>query len=339
MRKSSYVRGLVAIVAVGLGAARVARAGQLPNPGITASADPFSPQYVADNVFDSAAAEFATSGNAAGTPFSTDPNDGTWINFDFGDTVTFDTFIQRTRVNNVDVVGRSRLVVSDDETFDATDRIVEFNPSGQNGAGLVQRFSPQTGRYVRWEVLTSAGTSPNLGAKQMFFLNTPKGLAPLANPTAYNGFTPFNGNYAWQNAANGNAGRDGTVNEYASQGGRERTFIDFDFGSAKPIAGFDFFNREQDVIIGYDMLFSDTPDFSSAATQTLSFVASGNANQVNEELFDPITARYVRLQATSSIGSPNTGVSEIIFYTPVPEPGALGVMAVGALGMLRRRRA
>ena len=339
MRKSSCVRGLVAVVALGLGAVSVARAGQLPNPGITASADPFSPQYVASNVFDPAAAEFATSGNAAGTPFSDDPNDGTWINFDFGETVTFDTFIQRTRVNNVDVVGRSRLVVSDDETFDATDRIVEFNPTGQNGAGLVQRFAPQTGRYVRWEVLTSTGTSPNLGAKQMFFMNTPKGLTPLANPTAYNGFTPFNANYAWQNAANGNAGRDGTGNEYASQGGRAATFIDFDFGSAKKIAGFDFFNRESDLIIGYDMLFSDTPDFSSAGTQTLSFVASPDAGQVNEELFDPITARYVRLRATSASGAANTGVSEIIFYTPVPEPGALGIVGIAAVGMLRRRRA
>jgi MYXO-CTERM domain-containing protein len=324
----------VGVVAV----APAARGAQLPNPDITASADPFAAQYAASNVFDSNAAEFATSGNGAGTPLSNDPNDGTWINFDFGSPVTFDAFIQRTRVNNVDVVGRSRLVISDDETFDATDRTVEFNPSGQNGAGIIQRFAPQTGRYVRWEVLTSTGTSQNLGAKQMFFLRTPQGLTPLANPTAYNGFTPFNANYALQNAANGNAARDGTNGEYASQGGGNRTFVDFDFGAAKQIAGFDFFNRESDVITAYDVLFSDTPDFASPKA-TMSFTGSVNGNEVNSELFDPVTARYVRLQATASILSPNTGISEIIFYTPVPEPGALALVGVGALAGLRRRRA
>ena len=69
----TFVRAVLPVVVLAI-AAGSARAEQLPNPTITASADPFSPQYVADNVFDSNAAEFATSGNGAGTPLSTDPN-------------------------------------------------------------------------------------------------------------------------------------------------------------------------------------------------------------------------------------------------------------------------
>src|SRR4051812_47272281 len=123
-KTGTFARAALAVVLSAF-AATSALAGQLPNPTITASADPFNPSYVADNVFDNNAAEFATSGNGAGTPFSTDPNDGTWIEFDFGSPVTVDTFINRTRVNAVDVVGRSRLVFSQDSTFDASDPAVE----------------------------------------------------------------------------------------------------------------------------------------------------------------------------------------------------------------------
>jgi MYXO-CTERM domain-containing protein len=323
---------------VGALAGEGTRAEQVPNPTITASADPFNPDYVADNVFGPGHAEFATSGNGAGTPFSTDPNNGTWIEFDFGSPVAIDTFINRTRVNAVDVVGRSRLVFSQDPTFDDSDTITTFESTGSNGAGLVRRIPPVTARYVRWEALTSAGTSPNLGARQMFFLHTPAGQTRIAPPTVINGSPAFNTNYALQNAANDNAGRDGTGNEYASRGAGAATFVDFDFGKATSLSGFDFLNREDDVITAYDVLFGDTADFASPL-RTLSFSASDNGNEVNSETFDPILARYVRLQATAFTGSPNTGVSDILFYSPVPEPACLPLLGLAALAMTRRRRA
>ena len=335
-RRGAIVGAVVAVIVVVVG--RGALAEQLPNPTITASADPFSPQYVADNVFDAGAAEFATSGNGAGTPYSTDPNDGTWIEFDFGEPVSFDTFVNRTRSNAVDVVGVSRLIFSQDPTFDENDGSLTFASTGSNGAGLIRRELPRdTARYVRWEVVTSTGTSQNLGSRQMFFMNIPTGLRQLAPPAVYNGSTPFNANYALQNAANNNAGRDGTGNEYASQGQGAATFLDFDFGSPTAIAGFDFFNRESDVITGYDMVFSDTRDFSNVL-RTMSFTGSENANEVNSETFDPVLARYVRLQATSFTGAPNTGVSDILFYTPVPEPGFAWLVGLAGLALVRRRR-
>jgi MYXO-CTERM domain-containing protein len=337
-RSGRWVAGVaLAAVVFGALAGGNVRAGQVPNPTVTASADPFSPQYVADNVFEAGHAEFATSGNGAGTPFSTDPNVGTWIEFDFGSPVSFDTFINRTRVNPVDVVGRSRLVFSQDPTFDDSDTTLTFESTGSNGSGLVRRIPQITAQYVRWEALTSTGTSQNLGARQMFFLQTPAGTARLAPPTVYNGSAPFSPAYALQNAANDNAGRDGTGNEYASRGGGASTFVDFDFGKATALSGFDFLNREDDVITAYDMIFSDSPNFTSPI-QTLSFTASENGNQVNSQSFDPILARYVRLRATAFTGSPNTGVSDILFFSPVPEPACLPLLGVAALAMVRRRR-
>ena len=327
-----------ALCAVLASVASGAWADQLPNPAVTASADPFGPQYVADNVFDDAALEFATSGNGAGTPLSTDPNNGTWVEFDFGQPVSFDTFIVRTRTNPADVIGQSRLVYSQDPTFDSADPSVTFSPTGSNGAGVVRSVARVPAQYLRWEVLTSTGTSQNLGARQIFFLDTPEGLRRLAPPTVYNGSAPFNANYALQNAANNNAGRDGSGNEYASQGQGAATFLDFDFGAPTAIAGFDFINRESDVITGYDVLFSNTRDFASVL-ETKSFTASENGNEVNSELFDPVVARYVRLRATSFTGAPNTGVSEILFFTPVPEPAGLALPGLGAAALLRRRRA
>ena len=330
---------LAAIVAAAVLVGPDARAEQVPNPTITASADPFSPQYVAENVFDAGAAEFATSGNGVGAPLSTDPSVGTWIEFDFGEATPVHTFINRTRTNAADVIGRSRLVFSDDPTFEETDLSVTFENTGSNGAGIVRKNLPAGAatRYVRWEALTSTGNSQNLGSRQMFFLQTPAGQRQLQAPAVYNGSPAFSANYALQNAANDNAGRDGNGNEYASRGAGAATFLDFDFGSPTAISGFDFFNRESDVITAYDMVFSNSADFTNPL-QTFNFTASENGNDVNSELFDPVVARYVRLQATAFTGSPNTGVSDIMFYTPVPEPAALSLLGVAAAALTRRRR-
>src|SRR6267143_6424027 len=108
---------------------------QLANPTITASARPFNASFTAVNLFDSGTAEYATATQGAvTTPFTTDVNNGTWVQFDFGTTVTLDRFVMAARQNAVDVVATSRLIISSDPTFDNTDTIFTFNPSGVNGA-------------------------------------------------------------------------------------------------------------------------------------------------------------------------------------------------------------
>ena len=339
---SAALIAFVAAVAVLVPGSAPLRGEVLPPPTITAWADPFNATFGPTNLFDVGTGEYVTSGQLAGTPFTRNDQDGTWVELDYGGPVTIDTFINRTRANPVDQVTGQRLIFSQDGTFDASDSIVTLPSAGANGAGFVRRFTPQTAQYVRWEVTEAGAGSLNLGGRQFFFLNTPAGQTVLPNPTVYNAATPFNGDYVAANAANGNAGRAGTGAEYASQGLGNDTFVDFDFGGATPISGFNLVNREQDVTTSYDMIFSNTPDFSDVVA-TRSFFTTGQGNDISEEVFDPVTARYVRFDVTSYIGTGgatgnNTGISEMWFLTPVPEPGALSLVAAGALALLRRRR-
>ena len=287
----------------------------VPNPAVTASARAFSAGFPAANLFDAGVAEYATaSQGAVSVPFTTDPNNGTWAQFDFGATVTFDRFVMVARLNAVDVIGTSRLIVSADPAFDSSDTIFTFNPSGSNGAGLIHYLGPTSGRYVRWEVLTRTGTGVNLGARQMYFVNTPTGQVLLPSPVVINSSTPFNATFAASQAANGNAG-DSSGNEFASAGVGATMFVDFDFTASVPISGFDHWNRPVDRVTTFDLIFADTPDFA-APIATHSFTASANGNQINSATFATVQARYVRFQATGATGGNNTGIREIQFYTP-----------------------
>ena len=87
-----------------LATTQFASADQLTNPVVTASARPFSASFVAANLFDSGVAEYASlSQGEVKAAFTTDPNNGTWVQFDFGATVTIDGFVLATRGNAVDV--------------------------------------------------------------------------------------------------------------------------------------------------------------------------------------------------------------------------------------------
>lgn len=299
---------------------------QVPNPTVTAAARPFNASFSAANLFDTANAEFASLGQGAVTvPFTTDPLNGTWVEMDFGSTVEFDRFVLRTRANAVDVIGQSRLIVSDDPTFDDTDRIFTFDPTGSNGAGLVRNLNQVvSGRYARWEVVTRTGTGLNLGANQMWFLKTPEGHSPLPPPSVIASSPQFNATFPTANAVDGNFGT-----EFASLGAQGTLFMDFDFGTAKQIAGFEFLNRFADLVTTFDLLFADTPDFA-APISTLSFSADANGNFVNSGTFPPVDARYVRLQATGFAGANNTGVREIEFFTVAGQPPTITQAPVGA---------
>ena len=137
-----------------------ARAAQLPNPTVTASANPFpNGGYPPSNLFDANPnSEYACASQGPVTvPFTTDPGNGTWVEFDFGAPVTIDQFVMMARHNDADVIVESRLIVSADPTFDASDTIMTFNPSGVNWHALIHSFSPVAGRYVRWEVTQGTG--------------------------------------------------------------------------------------------------------------------------------------------------------------------------------------
>src|SRR6187399_2456512 len=75
---------------------------QLPNPILTASARAFNASFTAPNVSDNnAGTEYASlTQGAVSVPFTTDPNKGTWIQFDFLGPVTFDRFVMTARNNS-----------------------------------------------------------------------------------------------------------------------------------------------------------------------------------------------------------------------------------------------
>jgi hypothetical protein len=286
----------------------------LPNPAITASATAYNASFVASNLFDGTAAEYASLGLAAGAAFST--TTGTWVQMDFGAPVTMDRLILVTRTNTVDVVGTSRLILSNDPTFDNTDAIYSFTPTGSNGQGLVKSFAPTTARYARWEVGTSTGSSPNLGGWEMRFLNTPAGSL-IAPATAYASATPFSTNYIAANAVNGDAGRGNQAGvEYACAGLGTGMYVDFDLGSIVSVNGFDFFDRipPVDRTTAFSMTFDD--DSSTFATPvTVKNFSPGSTGWGYSQTFPPVSARYIRLHATAVFGANNnSGIQEIIFY-------------------------
>ncbi len=105
--------------------------------------------------------------------------------------------------------------------------------------------------------------------------------------------------------------------DYASRGLGERTFIDFDFGQAKPLAAFRHTQRRgPDTIAEANLIFSDAPDFKTVqATVKVRHVDESGATTV--AAFAPVTARYVRWQVTSVLPgrSRNVGGQSIEFFT------------------------
>ncbi len=311
--------------------ASTASASVVTVPTVTSSSTPFSASFVAANLFDGLSNEFASQGTGAGTT----------VSMDFGAAVAMDRMVFMTRGNTVDVVGTARLTLSNDPTFATGNSVFTFGSNGSNAQAPIQAFASTTARYAKWEVLTSSGTSQNLGGRELRFLSTPAGSA-IRPATVFGGFTQFSAQYALANAANGDAGQGVQAGvEYASLNGGANMFVDFDLGGIVPVTGFDFFDRlaAVDRTTGFNLIFDDNSDFSSPVS-TLSFTPGATGWGYSQN-FSAVNARYVRFDATATAGATNnSGIQEMIFYAAVPEPSAalLGGLA-GLLALSRRRRA
>jgi hypothetical protein len=251
-----------------------------------------------------------------------------------------DRLVMMARGNAVDTVGQSRLTLSNDPAFTTGNTVFNFGTSSQNGSALVQSFTATTARYAKWEVVTSIGTSQNLGGRELRFLATPAGSA-VRSALVTGGFTQFSAQYALANAANGDAGQGQLAGrEYASAGGGVNMFVDFDLGAVVPVTGFDFFDRlaAVDRTTAFSLILDDTADFSSP-TGTLNFTPGGTGWGYSQN-FAAVNARYIRFDATAVAGANNnSGIQEMIFYS-APEPSS--VLLAGLAGLLplaRRRRA
>lgn len=280
-----------------------------PAPTVTAAAESFPSSWPGSNAVDQTPNEYLSNyqGNA------------TYLEFDFGVDRTVDGYVNVTTADVQRKTETCRLIFDTDGTAGfnaATDTVRTFTSAqtGAQGQGYVNRFAAVTARKVRWEVLTSSGNDARLGATEIAFLNTNAGSAPISGVTVIGAATAFSAQFAAANAANGIAGIGYLSGvEYASAGLGANAYVDFDLGAARPVTGFDLFDRlgTSDRMFGFDLIFSNNADFSAP-------VATKSYNKSSvwafSDNFAAITARYVRLDVSGNAPGTNTGVGDITFY-------------------------
>jgi hypothetical protein len=319
MLKAPYLLAAVALLA-----SQAANAAILTNPTITGSSAPTS-GYTADRLFDGRTNDYA----------SNNGGNNTFVAFDFGSEVTLDRFLLINRINS-SATGFT-LTLSDNSDFSNPVATIPLAQSGAVSQGSVLSLGGSyTARYAKWQVTAHTGFDTT-GAMEMGFLSPVaagqqqvSGVSVLASSSA-----AYNSSYAVANAVNGIVGADGTGIEFASAGAGNSMHVDFDFGSAKTLGSFDFFDRlSGDNVSAFNLVFSDTPDFSNIL-DTKSY-SKGTNWAFSGTIDNPVAAQYVRFQTTASNGG-NTGISDIVFYA-VPEPSTSLLGGFGLLCLLRRRR-
>lgn len=301
----------------------------IPAPTVYAGSTPFNGSFPLANATNGTSADYASQGQGTST----------YLEMNFGSSVTFDRVIAVNRNSTApgDRFSQVTYTFSSDNVFtgDPTETINTNSSQGQSG--IYTLSTPRTAQFVRWDVDTLAPGTPgafNTGTMELLFLNTPANTQIITGVTAYNASTPFSG-YSTATASDGLVGFGPAV-EYASSGQGANTFVDFDLGAVKSIAAFDFIDRLSEHNTAFNLIFSNNSNFSSVIT-TKSY-NKGISALTQSDTFAPVNARYVRYDVTAGTG--NLGVSEMIFYSVVPEPGSFAMLLLGGvmLGVMRRKR-
>ena len=319
-RAVALVCGLVLVAAGHRAGATV-----LPPPAITGAAPEFSGQFSAQNTVDGTEADYASAGQGVNT----------FIEYSFGSPQSFDKIV----VINRNSGGQSDYIGDFTLTLDGTTTTSVTRTPIRGSSAIHSLGAMRTATTVRLDVDTTGtgDTFNNTGAMEVLFVRTPAGHTPVL-ASVVNSAPEFNAFYGVNNAVDGIVGRNTGPGdrgpEYASAGRGADTFVDFDLGSQVLVGGFDFFDRpaDEDRVTGFDLVFSGNATFGDGDDVVRSYLNPGMAVG---DVFPGISARYVRFDVTSAIGS-NTGISEIVFYQ-VPEPSALGLCAAGVVALLKRR--
>lgn len=295
------------------------------------SAGDFSGSFAKGNVLDGTSSEYAS--NNQGT--------NTFVDINFGSAQSFDRVVAITRNSgaNTDLFKGFTLTFSSDNVFGGGDAThTQMGSGAQGSSGIYSLGSTVTSQYVRFDVDTfgngTTGATGNTGITEMLFLQTPTGTQVVDSSTISitNSYAAFSAGFANTRASDGIVGFGN--GDYASSGGGTNTFVNFDFGISRDIAGFDLIDRLAEKTSSFSLQFSNDPTFMTGVT-TKDYTGKGS-NLTQSDLFTgAINARYVRYDANGGTG--NTGLNELIFYQ-VPEPSAALLGGLGMLCLLRRRR-
>lgn len=310
------------------------RIAQIADPQVTAGSSSFSGNpynsgpYQSGNAFnnDGAATSYASTGAGANT----------FLDFDFGSPTTISAFeFQPRSINNFDEVHTANLIFSNDPTFTTTISTISLDMQGTIGGSpgnpILYGFTPQTARYVRWDVTGVPNAGGNTGASEIGFFNeVPLHHQQAPTPTVTASSTAFNGSYAVSRLFDNDLDTD-----YATAASGVNTFVDLDFGSAQRFVGVEFIDRNAPVdwIGSFRLIFSTDATFGNGDDTFLDF----NSRSAAYQQFLPHTARYVRFDVLSALGASNNfGGRELFFY--VPEPTSLVLMACSSVMLLLFRR-
>ena len=129
--------------------------------------------------------------------------------------------------------------------------------------------------------------------------------------------------------------------------------MDFDFGSPTTIGQVTFTDRQTsgrgngtpnpgattDNVTSFDLIFSNDATFD-ANDVTVSVLSPAPQDTVTTPIGGTtgLTFQFVRFDVTGVSGGNNVGGAEIQFFGAVPEPTALGLLGLGVLRLLARRR-
>jgi hypothetical protein len=169
-----------------------------------------------------------------------------------------------------------------------------------------------------------------------FFLIGPGSLpaAVVPNPTVTSSATQYNASFPATNVL------DGSMNEYASLGlgagpafsTTAGTWIQFDFGSAVTVDRFIMVSRPNpNDVIGTSRLIFSTDSVFNASDTIHTFSSSGSNGSGIIQSFPATTARYVRWEVGTSIGSvQNLGAAEMKFLNTVSGKAVAPATTIGS---------
>ena len=160
----------------------------------------------------------------------------TFLELDFGSSVTFDRVIMlnRNSPSPADLYSQVKL------TYDSGSDTIDANPNrGRGDVSPVGGAAGVTTQTVRWDVIT--GGVNNVGLTEVYFLNTPTGTEVMSGVSVIASAPPFGAAFAAANAIDGSlaydSGSSANYNEYASMSHGANMYIDFDLAPLSRLAG------------------------------------------------------------------------------------------------------